>query len=585
MAENPSQPEGDASAQDMDLEAQLDQLLGDLEAVEPEAVPADLRKQKPVAKPVAATPLVPDPVTEPVTEEAQPEPAPAPVQTEVASEGEAVEAVAQAADENTTPATNGPGLDADTIAAMAADLLNAQIDSTIEAASVNAEPEAPIEAVEASPVAEAAQPEPVPTAVESSPEPEPEPITPISEDDLASQLDTLLTQVQNPGAVTAEPSAEAPVSEAVEPTAVEASDVPEAGAEASTESDAPKTVASLSEDDLASQLDTLLTQVQNQGAVPAEPSAEAPVSEAVEPTAVEAGEVPEAVAEASAEVDAPKPVASLSEDDLANQIQNLLNEVQNPGAVAQAGADTPAEEVGEAATESVEPTEVIAGTDAAAMDEIEDASAVSIDQIDAMLAESAAEAIEHGPAPETDIPPGTDEVLAAQAKAEEEAEARAKADRDAAEPTPVPVPVEVSAVEPEPIPVPVPVPAPAQAAEPEPVAVEPTPAAVGAGGASAQDVANELDNDSPMAGSSDDELAEAAFTEAVQNNAAEAGFDAEPVMSRSGLKKAEYALLMICSKVNKPLNRLSPEVRHSVGYVGVATTTLGLFMFLYGVMF
>ena len=69
-------PEGHANEQDQSLEAQLDALLDDLEATEPEMVPKDLRKQQPESKahqPVADKPAKP----------ADPTPAPQPVASEV----------------------------------------------------------------------------------------------------------------------------------------------------------------------------------------------------------------------------------------------------------------------------------------------------------------------------------------------------------------------------------------------------------------------------------------------------------------------------------------------------------------------
>ena len=526
----------------MDLEAQLDHLLNDLEEVEPDAVPVDLRKNKP--------PETPQP-----PEAAEPEPAP----IDAEADAQTAEPAAAAEDAAAAEAPAEQGLSADTIAAMASDLLDSQIDSTIEAASVEATPEEPAAAPEAPEISQTVQHEPEPVPVDAGPEPEP--IKPLSEDELASQLDSLLTQVQNPTAVPTEPGAGSPVSESTE--------AQEAAAEAVTESQTPEPAKSLSEDDLASQLDSLLAEVKNPGA------AKESVGEAAD--AVEAAAV--------SEPDTATPAKSLSEDDLASQLDSLLTQVQNPTAAAEAAStDEPTAETAGSNIESIEPTEVVAGTDTAAEDE--DASTVSIDQIDAMLAETAEQAIEHGPAPETDIPPGTDEVLAAQAKAEEEAEARAQADRDAAEPVPVPAEA-ASAPEPEPVPVPAPV----EASEPDPVAVEPQPVpveagAVAAGGASAADVANELDNDAQASGQPDNGLTEAAFAEPFQGEDGHEAFDDGQVhVNHSGLKKAEFALLMICSKVNKPLNRLSPEMRDSVGYAGLATTGLAFFMLIYGVLF
>ena len=550
MSDNPTQPEGEPSAQDMDLEAQLDHLLNDLEEVEPDAVPVDLRKNKP-----PETPQPPEAAEPP--ESAEPEPAP----VDAGADAQTAEPAAAAEDAAAAEAPAEQGLSADTIAAMASDLLDSQIDSTIEAASVDAAPEEPAAAPENPEVSQTVQHEPEPVPVDAGPEPEP--IKPLSEDELASQLDSLLTQVQNPTAVPTEPGVGSPVSESTE--------AEEAAAEAVTESQTPEPAKSLSEDDLASQLDSLLAEVKNPDAAKAS-----------------AGEVADAVetaGAAAAEPETATPAKSLSEDDLASQLDSLLTQAQNPTAAAEAAStDEPTAGAAEADIDSAEPAEVVASTDTAAEDE--DASTVSIDQIDAMLAETAEQAIEHGPAPETDIPPGTDEVLAAQAKAEEEAEARAQADRDAAEPVPVPAEA-ASAPEPEPVPVPVPV----EASEPEPVAVEPQPVpveagAVAAGGASAADVANELDNDAQASGQPDDGLAEAAFAEPFQGeDGHEAVDDGQVHVNHSGLKKAEFALLMICSKVNKPLNRLSPEMRDSVGYAGLATTGLAFFMLIYGVLF
>ena len=44
-------------------------------------------------------------------------------------------------------------------------------------------------------------------------------------------------------------------------------------------------------------------------------------------------------------------------------------------------------------------------------------------------------------------------------------------------------------------------------------------------------------------------------------------------------------LYRICGKINRPLGRLSPEMRDTVGYVGVVTTALGFFIFLHGLLF
>ena len=503
LADNPEQPEGDASEQDLDLDAQLDHLLGDLEEAEPQLVPADLRKnppEEPAEAEVAEEPETPtesqaEAQTESEAEQPQPEPVPV---------------------EAPTPAPiSEQGLDAETIAAMAEDLLTAQIDSTIDSASTQAPTEQPD--------TQAAQPEPQPIETE----PQPVPIQALSDKDLAGQLDTLLNEVQNPGAAASEPTAQAQADES--PAVV---------------NETPAEEASVTE----------------------MPDVEAQAAQ---------------IAEAVTEPTESKSAKALSEDDLANQIQNLLNDVQNPGAAAsEPTAQTQADEAPAPVSEPAEPTPVAAE---AASTSDEDAGAVSIDQIDEMLAESASQAIEHGPEPEADIPPGTDEVLAAQDVAEQEAKARSQPAPDSAEPQPIPAetPTEAES-QPEPVPMPVQ----AESAEPQPVAEEPTPEAVVSQGASAADVASELDNDPQSVTQSDDELTEAAFAEILQGEQPIADPDtAEVVINQSRLKMAERALLMICSKVNKPLNNLSSEMRDSIGYAGVVTTGLAVFMLLYGVIF
>ncbi len=260
----------------------------------------------------------------------------------------------------------------------------------------------------------------------------------------------------------------------------------------------------------------------------------------------------------------PEAVVAVSEDDLASQIQGLLDDVQAKGVDAVTSKEPEAQaaqDVTEPEPVEPEPVETMAGTEEATSqaESPEDAGAVSIDQIDAMLAESAEQAIEHGPEVEAGVP-GTDEVLAAEAKAEQEAEARAQAKRESAEQV---VPEPVSETEPEPI----------SATEPQ---------AVEAIGASAADVANELDEEAQAVGVSipADEAGEPVSAEPVGVDVPEA-----VIINHSGLKKAEHALLQVCGKINRPLNGLSPEMRDTVGYAGVVTTALAMFMFIYGVLF
>ncbi len=385
--------------------------------------------------------------------------------------------------------------------------------------------------------------------------------------DLEAQLDDMLDRLEDadPQPVAPEPveyKPTEPVSDSSDPVVAEdeagVEDTPVPAEQAASPLD-PDTISSMTNDLLSAQIDSTIEAAEAEARIEAF-AADEPLHDPIQPDPTEVS----------------------GEDGLDEQIQGLLNDVQKQDATAdEADTDAPQTEIVEtpdaqapdAAAEAVEPTEVVAEVpEEAAVAATEqalddDAGAVSIDQIDAMLAESAAEAIEHGPEPEADIPPGTDEVLAAQAKAEQEAEARAKADRDAAEPMPIPTAV---TSEPEP--------SEAQPTQPEPVATEPVP--VASEGASAQDVANELDNDAQSPVKPVKDPAEAAFAEPAPGEATE-----PVVINRSGLKKAEYALLMICSKINKPLNRLSPELRDSVGYAGVVTTGLAFFMLIYGVLF
>lgn len=406
LTENPKHPE-QANEQDLGLEAQIDALLRDLEAVDPQSVPEDLRKNTegptPAApEPVQATPAEPEPQAEPVSQ-------PAPI-----------------AAEDTAP-TDTPAkkeLDLESIASMASNMLDQQIEATLEAAS-----------------------------------------------DMTGSADT-------------KPQTTA--------------DEPAAAAE-------PKPSGGLSEDELSDQINAMLNSVQAQSAQ-AEPTPE-PASQ---PEPVE-----------------PQPIAATPVD---------------------AAADSTAGE----SEESTEPTE---------------AGAVSIQQIDAMLADSAEKAIESEPET-TEHVPGTDEILAAQAKAEA-AEAEAKAN---AEPQPIPQPT------------------------PQPAATQPQPAQSFEAGA--DDVARELNEDAqpepataePEPAPANSAVFESTAAETSQASAANTQPDDVPepqavTINEAGVKKAQLTLLRICGKINSPLYRLSPEMRDLVGWVGVVTLGLGLFMFLFGIIF
>jgi hypothetical protein len=386
LTDNPEHPGQSPNPQDENLEAQLDELIGDLEAVDPQSVPPDLRKNKsePEAEPAPAAP-------EPV-EAAQDEPQPVP-------------AVPEASDEAGSPPKQE--LDIESVASMAANLLDQQIESTIESASQ---------------VKDDAPAEPVPATPE------------------------------------------------------------------------PAVSGATSNDELGDQIQALLDDIQSQGAEP-EP----------EPAAAEEPQPEPAPAE-------PQPVAAAPVDE--------------PDA---------------------------------------DSGAVSIEQIDAMLAESAEQALESEPEAPEHVP-GTDEILAAQAEAEA-AEAAAKASVEA----------EAGAIE-EATP-----PQPAQAFE-----------------AGAEDVARELDADeqaepAPAAAEpqASDVFASAAepqaepTAEAVPESAAEPAETEAPavVVDKSALQRAERSMLRVCYRINRPVQRLSPEIRNTVGYVGVLTTGVGAVLFLYGVLF
>jgi ribonuclease E len=484
LVDTPQQPEGDSSPQDIDLEAQLDELLRQLEEVDPETVPADYRKNIP-DEPVADEPVVPEPVAaEPVEAE------PAPVAPEMSADqiaglvaAEATADPAGAGGEETVeaaaPADTAKGLDVDEVASLAASLLDQQIDATIESSASGAEQK---EAQTSAAAAGAPQ-------ASAGEEAKPKAVTPFNEDDLASQIENLL--------------------KAPEESAAAAPAVETAGDEAK-----PKTFKAVDEDELTSQIEGLLNNVQNKDGDATPAMAQEPAEKSAED--VTQSVVAEAMAEAAA---SPEPVAA-----------------------EQAESPTTA------------PEEMTAEDPA-------DTGAVSIDQIDAMLAESAEQAIEHGPEVDPDVPPGTDELLAEQAKAEQEAEARAQADRDAAAPVAVTEPE--SEAEPESAPAPKPV----AAAEPQAV------------GASAADVAQELDADAQAA---DETIPHDEDAEAVLQGEAQM----EPVVIRqSGLKKAELALRLTCGKINRPLNRLSPEMRDTVGYAGVLTTAMAFFFIIFGVIF
>ena len=194
----------------------------------------------------------------------------------------------------------------------------------------------------------------------------------------------------------------------------------------------------------------------------------------------------------------------------------------------------------------------------------QDAVGVSIDQIDAMLAESAERAIEQES--DTTPVPGTDEILAAQAEAEAKAAAESQAK-----------PVE-PLVKPEPMPVPAPV---EKQTDAQPEQTEAQPAK--SFGANAQDVAQELNQDEQAqpigaeageaVGSGEDEV----FGEQDIESP-------EVIVNQGALRRAERRLFHLCATINKPLNRFSDETRNTVGYVGVLTTAIALFLALYGLL-
>ncbi len=429
MADTPEHHDAQPDPQDLDLEAQLDKLLADLEETDPESVPADLRQHSdPVDdqpepetpdEVVAETDAAPEP-TEPPDES----PEPAVAEADVASQTE----------------PEKQGVDLESIASMASNLLDQQIQNTIESASElidSGDTEQAPESAKTDDVAAAATTE-TPTPADAS------------------------------SSATDEPS--------------------ESGIDA-----------------LGGQIDSLLKDMLSQDNQPQADEAKA-----------------EAVDESP-----PQPTA-----------------------------DVPS-----------------------APDETGGAAGVSIEQIDAMLADSAEQAIEQ----ESDQSPvpGTDEILAAQA-AEEAKAAEAKAEADSAQAAPE---AEVET-----------------AAEPETAETESQPAQAFEAGA--EDVARELAEDaqaSPAETASEpaqtQEPAETVASEPATSQAdssevfaesaemPEAEIPADVVINASALKKAEQSMLVICGKINRPLYRLSPEMRDTVGYVGVLTTAIALFLTIYGLLF
>lgn len=273
----------------------------------------------------------------------------------------------------------------------------------------------------------------------------------------------------------------------------------------------------------------------------------------------QATESVEAASAASEDTDADlvEKEESASEDALGGQIQALLDHVQSqpdfgetesiePAETA-AGPEDPRGEISAAEQASVEPAPE-AEPDKTASPE---AGAVSIEQIDAMLAESAEKAIEQEPEPVAEVP-GTDEILAAQAL-EEDAQNQVEA-----QPV-VPPQAEHEVPEPEP--------------EPQPAAAVPQPA-----GATAADVADELDEGNTPA------PAPAIENQPVYDDALEPAAAAVAIQ-QSALKKAEKTLIRICGKINRPLNRLSPEMKDTVGYVGIVVLLPALCLILYGLVF
>ncbi len=463
MTDTPEQPEDDARSQDMDLESQLDSLLERLEEADPKTVPADLRHPPEELQPAeAATEPAPEPVAESVPSQPEPdakppseEPAPQPVGESPQPAAAMVDPADSGVDEK--PAKPTGGFDLDTIAAMAADLLNNQVDQTIDAASKPADP---------------------------APAPQ---------------------QADGPAQPVAESTDDAPSTEPVAAT-------PDEPAKPQPSSDQPDAkAASLTEDDLAGQIQSLLNDVKQQDQAPAPPA--------------ETDKPAEPVAEAPSQPDTP-------------QAQEQAVVDQSP--------DTDADQVPEPA-QAEEP-------------------AVSIDQIDSMLAESAEQAIEQdadeaGEPTEAAHVPGTDEVLASQAQAEERAELEAKAQ------------AELSAQ------------ASTQDQAPAP-ADEPQPAAVPSAGATAQDVAAELDQDAqavPVAA----EVADAGDSQGDETEPQPVSAAPSPavVIKQGNLAKAERTLRKVCGVINSPLRRVSPELRDTVGYVSILILGSALSLLAFGLLF
>jgi nicotinate-nucleotide--dimethylbenzimidazole phosphoribosyltransferase len=480
LADTPEQPEGGASPQDLDLEAQLDALLTRLEETDPQSVPADLRKHPPEpAEPVAETPK-----PEAVSQEA--------VSEEAVSEGVAAqEPVAQAADAEAAqpqPVTAGePAIAQDATQDVMQDATHgAAQDVAQDTAQDGGQPSG--------------------QAGEAVINDEPQPVAATASDLLDQQIDDTIdaaTAPADPGSDSAEPQTPAQPPEPAEAQAGSGS------------------AGSLSEDDLASQIQGLLNEVQEKGVdaiPPGEPDG------APDPTAG-------AQAEAQTEAQADTPPA--------------VDGVQATAAVD--GAEAPP------AMEAVEVKADPAQGAASAQDRD-----VPIDQIDEMLAKSAEQAIQQEAPPAPQVP-GTDEVLAAQAEAEARDRLEAEA-RRGPEPTPV---------QPDPA-------GEAVAVEPQPVPIQ---------GASAADVAKELDEDTQAPPAEPAPVSEAQPQAAAPVAVEQAAPAAVVVVKTGHLRKAERALRLVCGKVNRPLNRLSPEMRDTVGYIGVVTTGLALFIFVYGLLF
>jgi len=225
---------------------------------------------------------------------------------------------------------------------------------------------------------------------------------------------------------------------------------------------------------------------------------------------------------------------ALGEDELSAQIQALLNHVQAQPDFGETGS---AKDAPDPAPDTHEAKAPSSG-----------AGAVSIDEIDAMLAESAEHAIQHEPQPVSEVP-GTDEILAAQALEE-----------DAQHPLDAQPAYQPQGWNEKPAP------------PPTPVVAQPA-------GATADDVADELDRDDIPA------PAKPAPAKAHRPDPHDALEPDAVTINQSALKKAEKTLLRLCGKVNRPLNRLSPEMKDTVGYVGVVVLLPALCLILYGLVF